>query len=334
MSQLFHLDSGDHYDNASAYIKWFSSPIMQTNGRTGKGWRSGSKAFAVGNKVTVGFAHKRTVGPDFTADPIIRLINVAATTNLDLFVAQDSRFRLVFSYIGNRAYSAWSPVTTFRDQWWSYIELKTEYSVFGGQSSSTHFVTFSLRLNEELILSGQLYIERNVADSDFTSMQFGGAFSVSQFYDDLYVTDDEFLGDVRVYVIRPNAEGDINEWTSFTGGPNYLEVDDINPDFDSSYISTNVRQTISMVNMEDIILTGIIKGIQFNIVCMKDDAGTASFRSYNKIGGSHIEELTDIYPAFANWLDKTIAYRKVPNSTNDFTISQVNSLQAGVKRIL
>lgn len=324
MSTLIHLDSGDHYDTAQAYIKWFVAPTMVADGRTGKCWSGGDKVFNQIENNVFGFAVKGI------PSTIIQLNNVAASVDLAIQWSGDSRFRASLGFAGDRSYSEWSPITICREDLWYYFEIKTEYSVVPDVDVwYFHRVRIEIRINEELILDTELEFRKFSSPPGFSRLTFGGNINC----DDFYFTDDEYLGDIRIFVIRPNAEGDLNEWSSANGGANYLEVKDINPDFLTTYIYTSTLNQISLVNLEDISLVGTIKGIQFNAVCHKDDAGSASFSSYNKISGSYFEAGAAIFPSFESWLDRTIPYRVNPATSSDFTVAEINSLQAGVKRL-
>lgn len=329
MSTLIHVDSADHYDTTTSLIKWFSQPVIISNGRTGKGFRGGSKVFdAIANN-TFGMARK---GIPWT---LLTLTNVAATLDFQLKWNEDSRFSASFGYYGDRDYSDWSVITTCRNNWWYYLELQIDYTVeyvAEGYVHWRHKIAFIVRINEEIILIDTVSWLSTISTAGFTKIAFDT--QGSTIYDDYYMTDVEFLGDVRIYVIYPNAPGDFSEWVSANGGENYLEVKEHIPDFNTTYIYTAELNKISMVNLEDINWNGDILGIQFNVVAVKDDTGDSAFKSYNKISGSYELNPTDIYLSYNNWLDRTVAYRKNPITENNFTISEINSLQAGIKRTI
>lgn len=327
---LLHLDSADHYDTATAIVKWFTAPTIVAGGRTGKGFKGGVKVFNATSSMTFGVAVKGTSAGLFT------LTNVAADLTLIITWASDSRFQVSFGHAGDRALSDWSPVTVCRANWWYYFEIQTNYSVEyvpTGLLHYAHTVSFVLKINEETILTDSLSWLDVQSDVGFTRLDFPSVLSATIF-DDFYMTDGEFLGDGRIYVIRPNADGDYSEWVAKSGGAQYLEVKDINPDYDSTYISTADLDKISMVNLEDISIVGDIKGLQINTVGEKDDSGGAAFKQYNKFNGSYIEGTETIYPSYLNWLDQMCAFRKNPVTGLDFTQAEVNAMQAGVKRVI
>jgi hypothetical protein len=89
-----------------------------------------------------------------------------------------------------------------------------------------------------------------------------------------------------------------------------------------------------MVNLEDLAILGDILGVQFNTVGEKSTSGGAAFKQYNKISDSYVEGDVTIYPSYVNWLDQMCTYRKNPITDEDFTLSEINALQMGIKRTL
>ena len=67
------------------------------------------------------------------------------------------------------------------------------------------------------------------------------------FVDDLYILDmegtdfNDFLGDVVIHAVLPNADGTLNQLSQFGGSlQKYTAVDDIPPDGDTSYVFGNI----------------------------------------------------------------------------------------------
>ena len=76
-------------------------------------------------------------------------------------------------------------------------------------------------------------------------------------YDDWYVCDNSgpvnnnFLGDVQVGLLLPNAAGDAAGWTGSGGGAHYGYVDENPLDSDASYVETDQSGAEELWNYQD-----------------------------------------------------------------------------------
>jgi hypothetical protein len=62
-------------------------------------------------------------------------------------------------------------------------------------------------------------------------------------------------GDFGAYIIntyRPNADGDVTDYTPQGGGANYVEVDDADPDDETTYVSSGTNGQQDLFSMESI----------------------------------------------------------------------------------
>jgi hypothetical protein len=108
--------------------------------------------------------------------------------------------------------SASSPLSTWvmNVNQWYYLEMQA--------AITTGLLTVSARVNGVEILAWT-WAHGNWTGKKFAAISNippgGGSTAV---FDDLYVTDDEYLGDVRIGVLYPNAPGDATAWTPSTPG--------------------------------------------------------------------------------------------------------------------
>lgn len=113
---------------------------------------------------------------------------------------------------------------------WYYLELKATLHNSAG--------AYELRVNKTTQLSDSGVDTTNTANA-YANQIFVGAFGVvggltarALFYDDLYVCDDaggvnnDFLGDVKITPIYPNADGTYSDFTPSHATPHYQLVDD------------------------------------------------------------------------------------------------------------
>jgi len=334
---LIHIDSCDHYDSATSVIKWASAVTVQAGGRTGNNCiQSGTKVFDLRTTITMGMAVKHAV----LGDSIIYMKNPASGLIVYVGLVSDSRIYLQFQPRGpvGSAVTHYSDITVCRANWWFYFEIQLTHTSVDNGDTATDTLVYNVRINEESVLSGTEarvlgWPYDSAVQSGFTQCEYrwGGN---AAYYDDIYFTDDEFLGDGHVYVIRPNAEGDYAAWDTKSGGDQYVEVKDIIPDGDTSYIERETVDAISMVNLEDLVILGDILGVQVNTIGEKTDTGGAAFKQYNKISNTYVEGTETIYPSYINWLDQMCTYRVNPVTSANFTLAEVNAMQAGIKRTI
>jgi len=119
---------------------------------------------------------------------------------------------------------------------WYYVEL----GVTIGSSGS-----YQIRVNGATWVSGSGNTQQS-SNASANTVGLGSSFSPSSggnlYYGDFYAADgtgsinNGFLGDCRVEVIFPNANGDVNQWTPNTG-TNWGAVSQTNADGDSTFVS-------------------------------------------------------------------------------------------------
>lgn len=149
--------------------------------------------------------------------------------------------------------------------------------------------------------SGAVEIRVNgVTVLDLTNVDIGAASSVRQFVwgctagsgsgayfiDDLYIYDDQGtdnnaigIGDLKLQLIKPNADTAQADWTRNTGSADYDAIDDTAPDDDTTYLSASTSNDLSEFDLEDTDpLAESIKFIATYTSARKTDAGSASIK--------------------------------------------------------
>lgn len=154
--------------------------------------------------------------------------------------------------------------------------------------------------------------------------------------DDIYICDDtgstnnDFLGDVRIVALYPNAAGDQTDWTPSTGN-NYDCVNDAQPNDDTDYVSTSTATNEDLYNIENITISGEILGVQVNARFRKDDAGSRKLKLAMKSDATTIYSsgysVTDdyIYEEFVSDVD--------PDGDVAWTVAGLNALQIGANLV-
>jgi hypothetical protein len=211
---------------------------------------------------------------------------------------------------------------------WYYFELKVQCATTVG--------TYELRVGEANVCSGtgttkagsNSYHDRFLFDTIY------GMYAIS--IDDLYVLDSsgtdntDFLGNMRVVTIQPNAAGDSTDFTP-DSGDNYARVQEVTCDDDTSYVESATVNNADLYNCAD--LAGIvlgIKGLQICTDCRETDATTFTLKTICKSGANTSEDAGQIIGT----TDFTVKRRIMetdPNTTNAWTQANINDAQFGVK---
>ena len=246
---LLFCDSFDHYATAEFPRKYYTvdtsyNTIQSTVKRTGaQAWRGGLTTYPArihiprSNPVIVGAA-----------------VNITGGVNGDLFrfmggndtVVNIKHFR--GGGVGATVYGmspdnvCWSNSGVMRPNIWHYLEAKVYLH------DSAGYITIKLDGATVASVSNidTLY-NYTVADGYMDNIRIESAFiSGYTYYDDLYICDttgsycNDFLGDVRVDVLAPNAVGNSSGFTRLSGSNNYEMVDDTTDcDDDTTYNQAN-----------------------------------------------------------------------------------------------
>jgi hypothetical protein len=214
---------------------------------------------------------------------------------------------------------------------WYYIECQFVGRLIGVFPS----IDYTVKVNGGVILSGTL--SWDIGDSVFPttasitcSAPGGGANAI---IDDFYVTDAEFLGDVNIVCLYPNADGDLSAWTPLSAGSHYLMTQEHPADEDTTYIFSSTAGNQELENLQDIGgAVAHIFGGQFLWRLKKSNAGPATVQGAIKSSGVTVNTPT-YFPSADNYLYLIQPYRKSPFTGNDFTVPEINAIQMGPTRI-
>lgn len=357
MANLLFLDSFDHYSKAQASRKWTNAggiaSIGVTNGRTGNGAQIGPlntyKTFGVEYPtLTIGIAFNT---PNFSNN-IVFAFNGPVGISAGLAHYGDGRL-----YVSAQALDSAgslfpdSPPSTFvvNIGQWYYAEFSTTVSITNDLIGGTYTVTitYEARINETTILSGTLSKTRTGSTTaagagwaGFGVSSPGGGLNAS--YDDLYVTDGEFLGDIKIGVLYPNAAGDSTGWTPTPAAANYANVKEHPADDNATIVTAATAGLKDLYNLDNIppSFVGTIKGAQALWLVKKSDSGSAAVKGVWKSGATEIDQSAGVdfippdgfHPSAASYLYDIDPQRKSLFTAADWDVTEVNALQLGIKR--
>lgn len=290
---LLFLDSFDHYATADIAEKWTvigtptisagtgrrSSAALRLDG-PGNGF---SRGFAPGSPTAViGLAINPSTLPTSNAS-LLHLGHTAEGANGHVEI-QLSPSGILTAYRGGTYISTGTGTvlgaasTALTAGVFNYIEVLITIANTTGR--------VEIRRNGSPILSLTNIDTQQGSTAGWNVLQIGRSASTAdvRLIDDLYVLDgsgpapwNDFLGDIRVDVRYPTAEGASSQWTPSTGTDNALLLDETAPNDDTDYTSTSTAgQKDSFIVQDAPVAGAAILGVQVNLAAKKTDAGACS----------------------------------------------------------
>jgi len=339
-TDLLFLDSFDHYSTAQFLRKWTVGVGSIVPGRTG----NGLQIFGGGPEKTLGIISGATTERDTLyagmayntqafANWIWQFSNQVNGITTQVNHIGDGRVRFHYAYTGGAADGDTISPPLFNTNEWYYVEMKSQVSF------SAPNLTFNneFRVNENPVLSETFSL--NCGSTTFGShAKFaqispggpGGGFHA--IIDDLYVTDSEYLGDIKIAVLYPNAAGASTTWTpNVSMAANYNMVKEHPPDDDTTVNTASTTGLIDYYNLDDIVgFTGTIKGAQALWLTKKSDTGTGAIKGLWSAGSGH--QTPEFFPSNLSYLYLIDPQRSSLDTGIDWTVGEINSLQLGIQR--
>ncbi len=338
-AELPFIDSFDHYSTqAHMARKWSasSSSLTFVTGRDGVGQAiknpGQTTVFKTFNneytQLSIGAAIKQST---FGGTSLIAVGNVKYGGALpgqvifNLSNVGDGRLKVGFAGVETIVPGFVGTVNT-----WYYYELKCTWTYV----ASHPVCAWEVRVNETSLATGSSTCTFATADATMANVWIGGlsASFGDQYYDDLYTFTGEFLGDIRIVPLYPNAAGSASVWTPNGAGANYQCVQEHDPNDLTNYVSSAVAGDVDDYEMDDISGTpGVIKAVQSLWCAQKSEAGTASITG-QLISGADTDNSPEYFISDAGWRYWTNAYRKSPFTGIDFTKAEINAIKQGQTR--
>jgi hypothetical protein len=216
---------------------------------------------------------------------------------------------------------------------WTFLEVKATIADSGG------LVQVRLDGTQVLSFTGDT---RNAGTAEIATVRFSNHHISSGNrhtlrLDDVYVCDtsggrnDDFLGDVKVVTLRPNADTAQVDFTPSTGSVHYALVAEApDDDGDASYVESGTVGHKDLYGYQD--LTGspaAIMAVQVATVARKDDAGSRSLRAVLKSGATTANGTTRVLGTSYALYDGR--FEVDPATGAAWTKAGVDALQAGVE---
>jgi len=217
---------------------------------------------------------------------------------------------------------------------WHYFELK----VYCHDSAGT----YEMRIDGVDVLSATSVDTKYGTDNYHSVVRFNGVVSTGDDYsaqiDDLYICDgtgsenNDFIGpNIRVVTLSPNADGDSSDWTTSTGNTHYTLVDEDEQN-SAEYVEDTTTNNTDLYEYESLPVVNIADPIAVNVVSEFITTEPNNWTIETVVKHSTTEDAdSGQVVATDDWVALSRLLEENPVTTNAWTTSDVNNLQAGVK---
>lgn len=207
---------------------------------------------------------------------------------------------------------------------WFFLEAK----VFIDDSAG--YVTVKINGADFYSLSG--IDTRNAGNASCDTIELGrDGYQQLTYVDDLYVENNDFLGDIKIETLYPNGAGTTTSWDP-SAGANYTCVDEHPDNADTDYVSTSVVDEIDTYAFTNLVTTaGAIKAIQTNLMARKDDAGYRGIAPVTR--PSTVDRVGTTVALGTGYTYSRQIMETNPDNSQPWTIPDVNNAEFGVKLI-
>lgn len=154
-------------------------------------------------------------------------------------------------------------------------------------------------------------------------------------FDDLYIcngagsTNNDFLGDVRVDTLFPNADGSYSQFAPSSGTAHYLLVDESAPNTTDYNASATVgdRDSYAFQDLAPLV-SQIVYGVQASAAVYKDDTGGRSVAPFIRLNSAN-DDGTAL--ALSTSMQYASALRETKPGGGAWTAADVNAAEFGVR---
>jgi hypothetical protein len=334
---LRFIDGAGHYDTAKLTAKWnnaVNATVLPGAGRFGGGAirvndvTNGLLLKTLDTQPTwiVGFAFYTGTFP-LTNTVILKVLDAGAV-QVDVRLNNDG----TLSITRNGA-PLTGGTTTFAlsTNTWHYIEFKV--------TIANAIIASSCQLKIDNALVADVAAAQDTQDTlnaSANAISFHGSVPNATF-SDVYICDaaggvcTDFIGDSRIVQMLPNAAGDLTQFTVVNAGNNWSAQAN-NPSLnDGQYVYSATPGQVDLYNLQDLTLTGPIKGIQVSVYARKDDSGTRQAATAIKTGGTTFIGTTRNLTT--SYVDYSTIYELNPFTVLAWVPVDLVALQAGIKLI-
>lgn len=173
-----------------------------------------------------------------------------------------------------------------------------------------HYVEAKITIHQsagivEVYVDGDEVINDTGLDTCATSNEYADSFLIGNtgsnltypycYVDDVYLLDDngtannDILGPIKIYTKFPDADGNYGAWTPQGAGDSYVEIDEVPPDDDTTYIYSTSPGNRDTHSFETLSASGTIAAAVLNMNARKEGAGTRTIKGMCRSNGTDEE---------------------------------------------
>jgi hypothetical protein len=273
------------------------------------------------NSIVVGFAAKRTGTGTFDIvqflDDTSQMLAIELRTDGKLY-AMEGLNEVASSTVGMQ-----------NNGQWYYWEVKVLL-----KSTAVGSVAFQL---DGVAAGSTGSIQTIDAGTSCTIVQFQ-AFGTDSKFDDIYVGDTsgafDFLGDVTIETIFPNADNGTPDFTRSAGANNYENVDETNPDADTTYNESNTsahRDTFDFPAISAL-SADTVHAAAVTIMAKKVDPTSTDLKAVT-ISGATTDVGTALGVGSSGYASFQYVWEQDPNVTAAWTKTTIEAAKFGYERV-
>lgn len=156
-------------------------------------------------------------------------------------------------------------------------------------------------------------------------------------YDDMYICDtngasfNTFLGDVVVHAVFPNGDGGANQFAQIggTGAGHFTSVDELTPDGDASYLSSNTTGQIELFTTPTLPADIVdVLAVAVNTSARKQAVGIGSYASLLDLSG--VQSVSATLPTALGYVTQQSLFASPPGG-GTWTLTSAQNAKFGVK---
>lgn len=301
---LLFLDSFDHY--ATAEISQKYSNIIGTGG--------GSQSISASNGRRSTQCYRNDAGSVVNDRYIERVLTPSGATAIIgvafraaamggqaqplLHIMDGSTVQVSWRLNANRTISVYrGNGSTLLGTTTEAIALDTYYYIEFKVTIDNTTGSWELRINGVTAASGSSVDTQNSGAAQWNGFRLGhisgGTSTVRTDWDDLYVADgsgsswNNFVGDIRLDAVYPNAAGNSSQFTRSTGADQWATIDEALANGDTDHNESTAVTNKDTLNFPNAPVAGAaIKGLQIVVQAKKTDAGALGMKFVTRLGGT------------------------------------------------
>lgn len=274
---------------------------------------------------TIGWRMKWT-GPAGGTTTLLELADINGVQHCTLRLAAATGI-IDFTRAGTQLLASSTPLSMNVEY---YLELQVTIADSGGVA------IFKVDGVTDSVINSSSLDTRNGGLASAARVTFYAQGNAAVYLKDIYINDnsggvdDTFWGPITVMTTQPIGAG-ISSWTP-SAGSNYQNVDDATTDGDSTYNETSTNGHVDTYAMSNSTYSaGTIKGVEWAAEHKRTEASaSARLAPVLRIGGTDYVG-SDFQPRMT-YRFSTQRYRVNPATSSAWTFSDIDGMEAGIKR--